>query len=338
MVNVRLLRATWQAFNEDKAPRLAAAIAYSTIFAIAPLFIIVIAIVGGILDARGAHGGHTSALGALLAQIQQRAGPGAANTVKGLIDASFNKPKANLIAQILGWIFFVVGASGLFAALQDALNAVWHIEATKGGWKQILRGRVASVAMIAVVGFLLLVTFVANAGISFVAAHLANQIPFARNPLALSLVDQVVSACVITIVFAFIFKILPDVNIAWRDVWVGAAVTAVLFVIGEALIGLYIAYGGVASAYGAAGSLLVALIWIYYSALILLLGAEFTKVNASRAALTTDSAIRYTSDEPAGADPREAAASRRTTDATAVSRGVSPESANVNIPSSRKSS
>ena len=303
-MNVARFKATWQAFNDDKAQRLAAAIAYSTIFSIAPLFIVLVAIVGGILDARGAHGGHASALNALLVQIRRSAGPGAADAVKALVATSFNKPKEGLIAQILGWIFFVLGASGLFAALQDALNAVWHVESTKGGWKQMLRDRFASFGMIVVVGFLLIVTFVANAALAFLNAHVLNHVAIAANPAFLTIVDQAVSIAMSTVIFALIFKVLPDVDIAWRDVWLGALVTAVLFVVGEALIGLYIAHAGIASAYGAAGSLLVALIWIYYSALILLLGAEFTKVNATGAALSVAAVVRRTSDEPAGADPR----------------------------------
>lgn len=317
-MNIALLKSTWQAFNDDKAQRLAAAIAYSAIFSIAPLFIVVIAIVGGILDV-GGHGGHARILDSLLANIRSSAGPGAADTVRSLISASFNKPKQGIIAQILGWIFFIVGASGLFAALQDALNAVWHVEATHGGWRRMIRDRIASFGMIVVVGFLLLLTFFANAAISFAGAHVASAIPFATNPSVLSAIDQAISIAVATVIFASIYKVLPDVEIAWRDVWVGAFATAVLFVIGEALIGLYIAYGGVASAYGAAGSLLVALIWIYYSALILLLGAEFTKVRASSAKLTVDASVRSMSTRPAGSDPR----------AEASSNARVPERANV---------
>lgn len=302
-MNLALLKQTWQAFNEDKAPRLAAAIAYSTIFSIAPLFIIIIAIVGGVLDMHG-KGGHTTAMNALLDNIRKSAGASAADTVKTMIVASFNKPKQGVIAQVLGWIAFIVGAGGLFATLQDALNAIWHVEGTKGGWKQILRDRSASFGMILVVGFLLLVTFLANGAIAFVGEHFLSRIPFAANPAVLAIVGQIVSFIVVTAIFGLIFKVLPDVTVAWSDVWIGAAVTSVLFVVGEVLIGLYIAKAGVASAYGAAGSLLVALIWIYYSAMILLLGAEFTKVYAKKVELTVPATVRQTSDAPAGADPR----------------------------------
>jgi membrane protein len=302
-MNLGLPAATWKAFNEDKAQRLAASIAYSTIFSLAPLFVILIAIVGGVLDVKGS-GGHTSAQNVLLEQIRHSAGPAAADAVRQLIATAFNKPRESTIAQILGWTFFVVGASGLFASLQDALNAVWHIESVKGGWKQMLRDRIASFVMILAIGVLLLATFVANATIAFVGAHFLSRIPFATNPTVLALVNQAIDVVLITLAFALIFKVLPDVDVSWRDVGFGAAVTAVLFVVGEALISLYIAYGGVASAYGAAGSLLVALVWIYYSALILLLGAEFTKVYANRAQLASAARIRVTPDAPAGIDPR----------------------------------
>ncbi|MDP9025070.1 MAG: YihY/virulence factor BrkB family protein, partial [Candidatus Eremiobacteraeota bacterium] len=202
----------------------------------------------------------------------------------------------------------------------DALNAIWHVEATNGGWKQMVRDRLASFGMILVVGALMLVTLFANAAITFVSAHYLNALPFVGNPIVATTIDQILSIAVVTAIFALIYKVLPDVEIAWRDVWVGAAVTSVLFVIGEALIGLYIAYGGVASAYGAAGSLLVALIWIYYSALVLLLGAEFTKVHATRATLTVDSTIRHTSEAPAGSDPRRVGNASEPAESARVSR------------------
>jgi membrane protein len=197
----------------------------------------------------------------------------------------------------------VFGASGLFASLQDSLNAVWHVESTKGGWQYLIRSRVASFAMILVVGFLLLATFVANAAIGFVTSRALANAKFAA-PFAISTVDQAFNVVLIAVIFALIFKILPDVNLAWRDVWVGAVVTSVLFAVGEYVIALYIKYGGIATAYGAAGSILVALLWIYYSALILLLGAEFTKVSAKNASLVVSSTVRQSSDRPAGSDPR----------------------------------
>jgi membrane protein len=187
--------------------------------------------------------------------------------------------------------------------LQDALNAIWHVESTKGGWKQMVRARLASFGMILIVGLLLLATFVSNVGIAFLGTHLLSQIPLAGNPAVLSIANQLISVILATVIFALIYKILPDVTIAWRDVWVGAAVTAVLFVIGEAAISFYLAFAGVASAYGAAGSLLVGLLWIHYSAIIFLLGAEFTKVAAGHAGAVAPSTLRPMRDQPASNDP-----------------------------------
>ena len=302
---VDLVKRTVVAFNDDKGQRLAAAIAFSTIFSVAPLFVILIAVVGGALDVSG-NGGHTNAENSLVAEIVKNAGASAGATVRQLIDASFNKPRQGAIAQVIGWVAFAFTASNLFASLQDALNAVWHVETARGGWRQMVRDRVASFAMIVVVGFLLLVTFLANACITFVGAHFLARIPFAASPAVLTIVEQAISIVLTTVVFALLFKVLPDVKVAWRDVWIGAAVTAVLFVLGEALISLYIAYGGVASAYGAAGSILVALLWIYYSAIILLFGAEFTKVFTEHAELTVPASVRHLTERPAGSDPRVA--------------------------------
>ncbi len=299
-MNFSVAKDVFAAFNEDKAPRLAAAIAYSTIFSIAPLFIVLIAILGAFV------GSHSGAENQLIDMVTQNAGKSAGDSVRQLITAGFDKPRQGLIAQIIGWIVFVVGATGLFASLQDALNSIWHVEATKGGWKQMLRDRAASFGMVLVVGFLLLVTFVANGAIAFIASNFLSKIPFGANPVVITAINFAISYVLVTVIFALLYKVLPDVDVSWRDVWSGAAVTSALFIVGEALIALYLAKAGVASAYGAAGSLLVALLWIYYSAMILLLGAEFTKVNAKKVALTAPSIVRQTEEHPAGVDPRYA--------------------------------
>lgn len=287
------LKNIWQAFNDDKVMRLASSLAFSTIFSIAPLFIVLIAIVGWVVGLQNGGHGHREAENALLAQIGKVAGKNTADTIRQLVAASANKPRQGFIAQVIGGIGFICGATTLFSSLQDALNAIWHVESIKGGWRQIARDRLASFGMILVVGFLLLATFVANAGLAFIG-----------NSTILSLVDQIISVILVTVIFAVIYKILPDVRVAWRDVWAGAAVTAVLFVIGEAAISFYLAFAGVASAYGAAGSLFAALLWIYYSAIIFLLGAEFTKITAGPVETVVPSALRSLSEQPAGVDPR----------------------------------
>jgi membrane protein len=299
-MNADILKQTWQAFNDDKALRLASSIAYATIFALAPLLIVVIAIGGALLGAQ--HGGHAHHVveDALLNRIAASAGPQAADTVRGLVSASFDKPRQSALAQILGWITFVIGATGLFGALQDALNTIWRIEAVKGGWKQMLRDRLASIGALLLLALLLVASFAASGALAF-----------AGTGLPAAAASFVLSALLLTLVFALLYKVLPDVAIAWRDVWLGAFVTAVLFVIGQQAIALYLRVAGVASAYGASGSILVALVWIYYSAAVLLLGAEFTKVSAGKAATTAPVELRRTKDGGRGIDPRRPAGDAR---------------------------
>jgi membrane protein len=279
-----LLKATVAAWNADKAPRLAAAIAYSTMFAIAPLLIIAIAIVGAVLGFTGAQHAHSTVENTLLQQVSHAAGDQAAQVVRSMVDASFGRPREGVTAQIVGWVLFVAGASSLFVALQDALNTVWDAKPPEPGKNVLImvRDRLMSIAMLLVIGFLLMLTFAINVVIAFVSSHLEALVPFANLGFAFVVVNWVVSVIVIAFLFALIFKILPDVEIAWRDVGAGALFTALLFVIGQALIGTYLGRAGVASAYGAAGALLAVLVWVYYSASILLLGAEFTKIYAGR--------------------------------------------------------
>ncbi len=302
---VNQLKSTFQAFSQDKAPRLASSIAYATIFALAPLLIVLIAILGFIIGTQNGGHGHHVAENALLNQISAHAGPQAASTVRDMVTAQFNKPRQSVIAQIIGWVAFVLAASGLFGALQDALNTVWNVEATKGGWKQMLRERFASFGMVAVLGFILVISFGANAALTFLSTRFFSTIPVVGSPVVLAIVNDILSVVIIAVVFASVYKVLPDVSIGWKDVWVGAIATAVLFVVGEALISLYITKAGIASAYGAAGSVLVALLWIYYSAMILLLGAEFTKVHSRGAKTEAPSILKGTVEVPAGVDPRK---------------------------------
>jgi membrane protein len=268
-MNFTILTKTWQAFNEDKALRLAASLAFATIFALAPLLIVVIAIGGAILGGR--HGAHSSMEEALLAQIRNSAGTQAADTVRGLVSASFDKPRQSALAQIIGWVTFVLGATNLFASLQDALNTIWHVDDAGGGWQQMLRDRLLSLGTL----LLLVVLLVASSALS-------GAIAFARSGPLAGAGSFVLTVIVLTLVFALLYKVLSSAGFAWRDVWLGAFVTAVLFVIGQQAIAFYIKVAAVASAYGASGAVLVALIWIYYSAAVLLLGAEFTKVSATQ--------------------------------------------------------
>lgn len=300
------LARVWRAFNQDKATRLAAAIAYSAIFSLAPLLVVLIAIAGSVLGAQNGGHGHHLAEDALLDQIRRRAGPASANMVRDLVAVSFNKPRQGAIAQPAGWVAFALGAASLFSTLQDAFNSVWSIEFVSGGWKQMLRDRLAAFGMVAIVALLLLASFAAGVALTFVDSHAVPRLPAVFHTFGLPAATFAVTFGLLTVVFGLLYKVLPDVDIEWRDVWLGAVVTAALFVVGQAVVSLYLARAGVASAYGAAGSLLVTLLWIYYSALILLLGAEFTKVVARSARTSVDATIRRTSSEPAGIDPRAA--------------------------------
>src|SRR5579875_3570987 len=280
-LDVGMLKQTYSQFNADKAPRLAAALSYSTIFAIAPVFIIVIAIAGNVIAATIGHGhGHAAVRDQLLLAIQRSAGKEAADTVRQMVQVAFAKQSQSGIAQIAGWVMLVVGAAGLFSSLQDALNTVWHADPPKRTlWGQV-RNRLASIGMLVAIGFLLLVTTAVNAAVAYVTTTLAHALPFAGAGVLLGLANIVVELILVTVLFALIFKVLPDTDIAWHDVWTGSIATSVLFVIGQSLIGLYLGRAGIASGYGAAGSILVLLVWIYYSSMILLLGAEFTRVFA----------------------------------------------------------
>jgi len=278
-----LVKETYQRFGADKAPRLAAALSFTTIFAIAPLFIIVIAVAGYAVGvANGAGHGHSFVEEKMLAAIRQSAGTGAADAVRDMVAASFNRPRQSVIAQIVGWIALVLGAAGLFAALQDALNTIWHAEPPKVPILTAIRDRIVSIGMLLAIGFLLLVTTALNAVIAYVSTYVTQALPFPGAGWVFAIVNGLVSVALIALLFALMFKYLPDTAIAWRDVWTGAFVTSAAFVIGQTVIAFYLGKAGVASAYGAAGSLLVLLLWVYYSSMILLFGAEFTRVYSER--------------------------------------------------------
>jgi membrane protein len=295
-LDIGMLKETYARFNADKAPRLAAALSYTTIFALAPVFLLVVALVGQILGMTNGGHGHHIVEDQMLEAIKRSAGQAAADTVKQIVTASYGHRAQGGIAQVVGWVTLVLGAAGLFAALQDALNTIWHVEPPKKALWAAIRDRVASIGMLLAIMFLLLVTTAINAVIAYVATYVSHALPFPGAGFVFALINWVITLAIVTLLFALMYKYLPDAPIEWRDVWTGAFVTAVLFVVGQALIAFYLGRAGVASAYGAAGSLLVLLLWIYYSSMILLFGAEFTRVYAERHGSRT------------GAPPAEAAA------------------------------
>lgn len=272
-----LVKLSYQGWKEDKASRLAAALAYYTIFSLGPLLIIVIAVTGFFWQKEAVQL-------AVMSQVQGLVGADGADFVSSLL-TSASSPARGIFATIVGLITLIIGALGAFNELHNALNTIWEVkeEETKGfveSIKKIIFSRLLSFSMVLGIGFLLLVSLVISAGLSAAQETLGNAIPVSE--ILMQIVNLIISIGVITVLFALIFKFLPDAEIAWRDVWLGAFVTALLFSLGKFLIGLYLGNSAVASSFGAAGSLVLLLIWIYYSAQILFFGAEFTQVYANK--------------------------------------------------------
>ncbi|MGG6266471.1 YihY/virulence factor BrkB family protein [Leptolyngbya sp. AN03gr2] len=267
---VRLVRDTVNEWNEDNVPLLAAALSYYTMFSLAPLLIIVIAIAGAIY-------GEEAARGEIVQQIQGLVGQDGAEFIQSMIQNASRPDSGGGIATLVGVGFLIFGASGVFGQLQTALNTIWEVKPKPGrAVKSFVQARFLSFAMVLVIGFLLLVSLVLSAALSGVSGYFGGFLPEAFQ--IGRVLNFVLSFALITVLFASIYKFLPDVEVPWKNLWVGAAVTAVLFNIGKFLIGLYLGNSSVGSTYGAAGSLVVVLLWVFYSAQILLFGAEFTQV------------------------------------------------------------
>jgi membrane protein len=268
-----MIKQSFSEWNDDKCTRLGAALSYYTIFSLAPLLLIVISIAGLFF-------GQKAAEGAIFVQLTGLVGPDAAKFIQGAV-AKANHPGQGIVSLVIGVGVLIVGATGVVIELQDALNTVWKVvpKPNRGVWG-FIRTRLVSIAMILSLGFLLLVSLIFSAALTgltgFLRSHLGN-VAFVGW-----VIDFVVSLGTISLLIALIYKILPEARVAWRDVWVGAPITAALFLLGKYLIGLYIGKASVASAFGAAGSLAVLLVWVYYSTQLIFLGAEFTRVYANR--------------------------------------------------------
>jgi membrane protein len=264
-----LLKTTATQWVNDKCPQLGAALAYFTVFSLAPLILILLAFFG--LFFGSAHAGDK-----IIEQLQYLVDPSGIKVIQD-IATSASKPQSGLLATTIGIIVGLFGASGVFGQLQEALNTIWGVKAKPGaGLWAFIRARFLSFAMVAGVCFLLLISLTVESVLRGLSNYLQNLLP-GGHILALILF-LILDLGVVIVLFAMIFRFLPDVKIAWRDVWIGASLTAVLFVIGKFLLGLYLGSGAAGSAYGAASSLITLLLWIYYSAQILLFGAEFTQV------------------------------------------------------------
>jgi membrane protein len=252
----------------DNVPRLGASLAYYTLFALAPILLIATAIAGLVFGAEAVRG-------EIVGQIQGLVGKEGAQAVQAMLEGAA-KPSSSKLATAIGLLTFFLGSTGAFLELQTALNGIWRVKAKpSAGIRQLLLPRLISFGLVVAVGFLLLVSLLVSAALAALDRYMGNAFP------ALAAIWQaanvLVSFGVITLLFALVYKVLPDVDLRWRDVWIGGLVTAGLFSIGKFLIGLYLGRSTLASSYGAAGSVIVLLLWVYYSAQVVLLGAEFTR-------------------------------------------------------------
>ena len=268
---IAILKTAANDFMEDKAMRLGAALAYYTIFSIAPLLVIAIGIAGWFF--------HDSASKDIQGQVAGLVGEQGGKAVQSMVDAAASKTKGGIVATVVGLVVLLLGATGVFGQLQDSLNTIWKVAPKPGrGVWGFIRDRFLSFAMVGGICFLLLASLVVSAMLAGIDRHLGGAMPGWK--VLWSAVNFVVSLGVITLLFAMMYKVLPDVKMSWKDVWMGAFVTAVLFSIGKWGMGMYLGRASVSSAYGAAGSLAVLLLWIYYASQIFLAGAEFTHVYA----------------------------------------------------------
>ena len=268
-----LVRSSVDAWINDRAPSMGAALAYYTLFSIAPLLLIVISIAGLLFGAEAARG-------EIFGQLRGMVGTGGASAIQAMLE-TVNRPADGVVATLTGLLLMLVGATTVFGELQDALDRIWRApERVGGGLWMLLRTRVLSFGMILCIGFLLIVSLLFSAAIATLQSWWTPWLGDWVAPVAV--INHLTSFLLVTAMFAMIYKLMPRVRIEWHDVLVGALATAGLFTLGKWMIGLYISTAGVGSGFGAAGSLVALLVWVYYSAQIFLLGAEFTWVYAHR--------------------------------------------------------
>ena len=258
-----------KSWNADNVFKHAAAVSFYTLFSLAPITIIAITVAGMFF-------GKETATKELEKQVTALVGPASAEMVQAAAKASETEG-TSVMSTVIGVALLLFGATTVFGQLQESLNAIWSVRTkpSKSGWALLLIQRLVSLAMVLTIAFLLLVSLVMTTALTTVVGHMGHTV--GGSPLFLQVADIVISTIIITVLFALLFKVLPDVRIRWRDVWMGAAITAVLFTGGRYLIALYLGHSTVASIYGAAGSLVALLIWVYYSCAILFFGVEFTR-------------------------------------------------------------
>lgn len=272
-----LLKETYRQWYADNAPRLGAALAYYTVFSLAPLLVVVIAVAGLAF-------GPEAAKGQVLWQIDDMIGPGAAEVVQIMLRAAWS-PGQGILATLMSFIVLIIGASLVVSELRSSLNIVWDVP--ESGTEQsviadiidFVQQRLYAFFLVLGIGFLLLVSLIANAMLAVLGKYFQTWLP--TPEFVLQVLNFIVGSIVTAFVFGLIYKVVPDVSVAWSDVVIGAAMTSLLFTVGKLLIALYLGKSGLGSAYGAAGSLMVLLAWVYYSAQVFFLGAEFTQVYAN---------------------------------------------------------
>ena len=272
----RVLKATVANWLEDDAPSMGAALAFYTLFSVAPILLIVISVAG-------LWFGEAAAQGEIFAQLSELVGNDSALTINSLVEGA-NRPAAGIVGTVVGVITLLIGATTVFAELRNAMDRIWRTkgEAAKkgGGIGELLRARLISLGLVLAIGFLLIVSLVLSAALAALGKWAA---PWLGQLAVLgSAIDFALSLAFLSVLFAMIFKWMPRVKLAWSDVWIGALITALLLTVGKSLIGTYIGRSGVASVFGAASSLVIFLLWVYYSAQVFLLGAEFTRAFTER--------------------------------------------------------
>lgn len=265
-----LLRDTFAEWSNDRASLLGAALAFYTIFSLAPILIIIVAIVGLIL---GKH----SVNAYLLGELGKFVGQNNAEYVMSTIQSSY-QASSGVRATIIAISLILVGATTVCVTLKDALNTMWGVENSSSGLWQMIKNRLMALIIILIAGAFIFLSMVVSSALAAMSVYLSNYVDVPLN--LISWLNSIFSVILLSLLFALLYKVLPDVDISWGDVWIGGAITALLFTLGRFLVGLYLERSTISSAYGAAGSLVVMLLWVYYSSLIIFFGAEFTQVYA----------------------------------------------------------
>jgi membrane protein len=272
-----LLKSSVREFMDDDCTTMAAALSYYTVFSLPPLLVLILLLVGAVMDPQDVQG-------SLESNLQSLMGPQAGQTIRTIIEHAQLPGSGGLIATVIGVGALILGAAGVFGQLQAALNRTWGVkpDPSQGGVKTFVVKRVFTFGMILALAFLLLVSLILSAVLAAFGGTLERWLPAGFSTTLLQAVNFAISFGVIALLFGAMFRVLPDAKVRWRDVWVGATVTAFLFVVGKTLIGIYLGHSNPGQAFGAAGSLALLLVWIYYSSMILLFGAEFTQVWAEQ--------------------------------------------------------